>query len=177
MLLKTPLSLLACVAISLALVACGGSASGPDYDPGETAGSNRNVLNPQDDPNDRLFAGFPFMGGGKKSGNSGIGVNTYLWRATLDTLAFMPLATIDSSGGVIITDWHASPEAPQERFKVTVYILDTRLRADGIKVTVFRQENTGSGGWRDAAVSGDTAASLENAILVRARQLKVDAGG
>ena len=66
-----------------------------------------------------------------------IGVNSYLWRATLDTLAFMPLASADPYGGTIITDWYVNPEKPDERFKCTVYILDSRLRADGLKVSVF----------------------------------------
>ncbi|HEV2363787.1 MAG TPA: DUF3576 domain-containing protein [Caulobacteraceae bacterium] len=102
-----------------------------------------------------------------------IGVNGYLWRATLDTLAFMPLASADPYGGVIITDWYANPEKPDERFKATVYILDSRLRADGINVTVFKQTSNGSGGWVDAPTSPDTAADIENAILTRARQLRL----
>ena len=68
-----------------------------------------------------------------------IGVNSYLWRATLDTLAFMPLASADPYGGVVITDWYTNPEKPDERFKCTVYILDTRLRGDALKVTVFKE--------------------------------------
>ena len=102
-----------------------------------------------------------------------IGVNGYLWRATLDTLAFMPLASADPWGGTVITDWYANPEKPDERFKVTVYILDTRLRADGLKVTVFKQLKDASGQWADAAPSDQTEADFENAILVRARQLRL----
>ena len=97
-----------------------------------------------------------------------IGVNGYLWRATLDTLAFMPLASADPYGGVVITDWYANPEKPDERFKCTVYILDTRLRADGLNVTVFKQVRDASGGWIDAAASDQTAIDIENAILTRA---------
>ena len=76
-----------------------------------------------------------------------IGVNSYLWRATLDTLAFMPLASADPYGGVVITDWYSDPQKPDERFKCTVYILDTRLRGDGLKVTVFKEVSNGQGGW------------------------------
>ncbi len=72
-----------------------------------------------------------------------IGVNSYLWRATLDTLAFMPLASADPYGGVVITDWYTNPEKPDERFKCTVYILDTRLRGDALKVTVFKEVASG----------------------------------
>lgn len=102
-----------------------------------------------------------------------IGVNGYLWRASLDTLAFMPLASADPYGGVIVTDWYSDPAAPNERFKATVYILDTRLRADGLNVTVFKQAKDASGAWADVAASDQTATDLENAILTRARQLRL----
>jgi hypothetical protein len=102
-----------------------------------------------------------------------IGVNAYLWRATLDTLAFMPLASADPYGGVVITDWYVNPEKPDERFKATVYILDTRLRADGLNVTIFRQTSNGAGGWVDAPTDAQTSIDIENAILTRARQLRL----
>ena len=100
-----------------------------------------------------------------------IGVNAYLWRAALDTIGFMPLAQIDSNGGIIITDWYATPSAPNERVKVTVSILDTVLRADAIKVTAVRQTIAGSG-WVDAPVRPGTVQKLEEAILSRARDLR-----
>ena len=102
-----------------------------------------------------------------------LGVNAYLWRASLDTLAFMPLASADPYGGVIITDWYANPEKPDERFKCTVYILDTRLRADGLNVTVSKQVRDAAGGWIDAVAADQTATDIENAILTRARQLRL----
>src|SRR5262249_12861972 len=77
------------------------------------------------------------------AGGTAIGVNAYLWRATLDTLAFMPLASADPYGGVVITDWYVNPEKTDERFKCTVYILDTRLRGDALKVTVFKEVSNG----------------------------------
>jgi hypothetical protein len=104
---------------------------------------------------------------------TGAGVNSYLWRASLDTLSFMPLASADPFGGTIITDWYSAPETPNEQFKVTVYILDKELRADGLRVTVFRQEKDANGGWVNAAVPPNTPTQLENAILTRARQLRV----
>jgi hypothetical protein len=106
-----------------------------------------------------------------------IGVNSFLWRATLDTLSFMPLASADPFGGVVITDWHASPNAPSERFKATVYILDTRLRADALNVSVFRQELGADGQWADAPVSPETAIQIENQILRRARELRLSTIG
>src|SRR6202012_72915 len=60
-----------------------------------------------------------------------LGVNSFLWRATLDTLAFMPLASADPFGGVILTDWYENPQTPGERFKINAIILDNTLRADG----------------------------------------------
>ena len=105
--------------------------------------------------------------------DAGIGVNSFLWRATLDTLSFMPLTSADPFGGIIITDWYANPEKPDERFKATVYILDTRLRADGLNVSLFRQQRDAAGAWTDAPVAAQTEVDLENAILTRARQLRL----
>lgn len=121
------------------------------------------------------FHPFGLGRGGSPKGGAGapaqLGVNGYLWRATLDTLSFMPLASADPYGGVVITDWYVNPEKPDERFKATVYILDTRLRADGLNVTVFKQISDGAGGWTDAPTAAQTETDIENAILTRARQL------
>ena len=120
--------------------------------------------------------GFHPFGGGHPHAPANqqvIGVNGYLWRATLDTLAFMPLASADPYGGVVTTEWYANPEKPDERFKCTVYILDTRLRADGLNVTVYKQVRDATGGWTDATASDQTAIDIENAILTRARQLRL----
>jgi hypothetical protein len=102
-----------------------------------------------------------------------IGVNAYLWRATLDTLAFMPLLSADPYGGVVITDWYTNPEKPDERFKATVYILDTRLRADGLNVNVNREVSNGAGGWIEAPTAAQTSIDIENAILTKARRLRL----
>jgi hypothetical protein len=102
----------------------------------------------------------------------GLGVNSFLWRASLDTLAFMPLSSVDPFGGVIITDWYAPPESPTERFKMSVFIMDRVLRADGIRVSVFRQVQTSSGDWVDSTVDQKTAVDMENAILTRAREMR-----
>ncbi len=100
-----------------------------------------------------------------------IGVNSYLWRASLETLAFMPMAQVDSNGGVIVTDWYANPKAPGERVKVTVYILDRTLRADAVRVATVRQQNM-NGNWVDAPVRAGTVQKLEEAILARARDIR-----
>lgn len=120
--------------------------------------------------------GVPGLGGGAKpttQANTGIGVNAFLWRATLDTLSFMPLANADPWGGVVNYDWYTDPAAPNERFKATVFILDTRLRADALNVTVTKQMKDEAGQWVAAPVAAQTETDLENAILTRARQLNL----
>jgi len=100
-----------------------------------------------------------------------IGVNSYLWRASLDSLGFMPLLQTDSNGGVIVTDWYVNPVAPDERMKVTVTILDRDLRADALRVAALRQVNRG-GQWIEAPVQAATVQKLEDVILTRARDLR-----
>lgn len=107
------------------------------------------------------------------AGGGGLGVNAYLWRASLDTLAFMPLSSADPFGGVIITDWYTPPDSPGERFKVTVYILDRRLRADGIRVSAFKQNQDTSNQWIPVELTPKITTDIENAILTRARELRV----
>ena len=100
-----------------------------------------------------------------------IGVNSYLWRAAVDTLSFAPLLQADSNGGVIVTDWYSSPRSPGERVKLTVSILDQELRADALRVAASRQVNQG-GNWVNAPVSAATVQKLEDIILTRARDLR-----
>ncbi|MBV8590493.1 MAG: DUF3576 domain-containing protein [Acetobacteraceae bacterium] len=161
--------------LALGLAACGGNSNtrpvaedeyqDPRYKGGEQG---------------RLFgdSGLVLGVGGKNGQNqnreegAALGVNAYLWRGALDTLSFMPLASADPFGGVIITDWYEPPSAPGERFKATAYILGRQLRADGVKVNIFRQvlEN---GRWVDAPVSRVTTGEIENKVLARARELRV----
>jgi predicted small secreted protein len=108
---------------------------------------------------------------------TGIAVNAYLWRASLDTINFIPLASADPFGGVIITDWYTPVETPNERMKVQVTILDRELRADGVRVSVFKQTMAAkTGGWIDDQVDPHTNTDIENAILTRARQLRIAQG-
>jgi hypothetical protein len=100
-----------------------------------------------------------------------IGVNAYLWRATLDTLSFMPLLQTDSNGGVIVTDWYVNPNVPTERMKVTVTVLDQDLRADALRVAALREVNR-NGAWVSAPVQAATVQKLEDIILTRARDLR-----
>ena len=102
---------------------------------------------------------------------STIGVNSYLWRAAVDTVSFAPLLQADARGGVIITDWYSNPRAPGERVKLTVSVLDQDLRADALRVAASRQVNQG-GVWVDAPVTAATVQKLEDIILTRARDLR-----
>src|SRR6202042_2636645 len=104
---------------------------------------------------------------------AGIGVNGFLWRATLDTVSFMPITSADPFGGVIITDWYAAPDNPNERMKLNIFIRDRELRADGIKVSVFRQVRGSSGVWADVPVAASMSTDLENTILTKARQIRL----
>lgn len=100
-----------------------------------------------------------------------IGVNAYLWRASLDTLSFMPLLQADANGGVIVTDWYVNPNQPAERMKLTLTILDADLRADALHVAPQRQVLS-NGNWVDASVQAATAQKLEDIILTKARDLR-----
>ena len=169
-------------AAAMILAACAYADPNTQY-PDSNAKNNRTGPgSPYDDPGS-IFGpgGLAFLGGEDElpdgsaggGGGGGIGVNTFLWRASLDTISFMPLASADPFGGVIITDWYSPPEAQEERFKITLYILGRDLRADGVRAAVFRQRHDGTGNWIDAAVEQKTAVDLEDTILTRARQLRV----
>lgn len=110
-------------------------------------------------------------GGG--TGGGGIGVNAYLWRGALETLNFMPLASADPFGGLIITDWYQPANVPDERLKVHVLILDRSLRADAVQVSVFRQNRDSRGEWVEQPVDPRTAVELEDKILTKARELRI----
>lgn len=163
----------AIAALSTALAACGleGEKSYPTTNKGGSGGTYKAE-------GDSIFGedGIKLFGDGGKGQDgpavSPIGVNSYLWRASLDTLSFMPLASADPFGGVIITDWYSPPEAAGERFKMTVYILDRQLRADGLRVSVFKQRRLDGADWIDSRVEEATGTKIENAILTRARQLR-----
>ena len=156
-------ALVAITGLCLSLGACA-------HSPDKVASANTTLPSPDRDQG--AFGGL--FGGHSKASSynaqTGIGVNAYLWRASLDTVSFMPLASADPWGGVIISDWYANPQKPDERFKTTVYILDSRLRADALNVSVYKQTLT-NGQWVDADVSEQTQLDIENAILTRAREL------
>jgi hypothetical protein len=128
----------------------------------------------------KLFGDDAFTLGGDRTDNeatTGIGVNSFLWRASLDTISFIPLQSADPFGGVIITEWYSSIDTPNERLKITILILGRSLRTDGIKAKIFKQiRNDEKSEWKDTEVSPATIIELEDAILMRARQLRVATG-
>ena len=119
--------------------------------------------------------GLKILGGDEKATGDAITVNSYLWRASLDTVSFMPLTTVDPFGGVILTDWYSNEETPDERYKLNVFVSGSQLRSDAIRVSAFQQKRK-SGEWRDVAVDSTIATKIEDAILTRARQIRVAEG-
>ncbi len=193
---KNALGLAMLTAGTLALTGCGNGFFGDPVDNGQTDTNaqqravdpyhtnplyNPNVpaaqvyLNKQEDGNQNSFSLLGLFDDKDKGGGgiSGVAVNSYLWHASLDTMSFMPIASADPFGGTIITDWYSPRGAPDERFKVNIFILNRELRADGVKVTVFRQTRDASGQWVDAQVDPKTGHDLENSILTRARQIRL----
>lgn len=119
--------------------------------------------------------GYTHFGTASAGGVSGpIAVNGFLWRASLDTVSFMPLASADAYGGVLITEWYAPPETPAERFKVNIFVTGAQLRPDALRAVVFRQTRDAAGSWLDATVDPGTARGLEDTVLTRARQLRAE---
>ena len=163
-------------ATAIALTACAGIQRSAD--PPEKVADNIYRRQSEINADDRIFGegGLRLFGPRDDAGpgGGGIGVNSFLWRASLDTISFMPLASADPFGGVIITDWYTPPDSPGERFKLTVYILDKRLRADGLRVALFRQERDANREWLDTRINPSARTILEDAILTRARELRIN---
>lgn len=157
------------LALALGVAGCGGEAIYRDETAEKYEETGGSLLG-----SDRIGIGGEDVERPESGGDGGIGVNSYLWRASLDTVSFMPLASADPFGGVIITDWYSPPQSTNERFKINVYILGRDLRADGVRAAVFRQlRDPQSGSWIDATVEQETPTDIENAILTKARQLRI----
>lgn len=161
------------LAAALLLAGCGGAkprgVAEDEYQDYRTKGGDQGKLF----GDQGLVFGIGKGAGGRadEAGGGALGVNAYLWRGALDTLAFMPLASADPFGGVIITDWYEPPAGQGERFKATAYILGRQLRADGVKISIFRQ-TIQNGRWVDSTVSPVTTSEIENKVLARARELR-----
>jgi hypothetical protein len=156
-------------ALCLALNGCGGA------QPTQAVVNNpeTQTLPPQQQNADASSL-FTFGKSNATPSGPGIQVNAYLWRATLDTLSFMPLVSADPFGGVIITDWYSPPATPDERFKANAYILSQQMSANAIQVSLFHQVRE-NGQWQDTDVDPATVSGLEDRILARAADLKAEA--
>lgn len=156
----------------LGLSACSGIESEAKY----PTGSERDGLSGNEiyEEKEGILGGGKIFGRKKNTegGENGIGVNSFLWRATLDTVSFMPLASADPFGGVILTDWYTEAATPNERVKINAFILGRELKANALRVRTFRQQIV-DGVWRDVPVSEGTDRKLEDAILTRARELRI----
>ncbi len=164
------------IALSALLAACSGARIEEDIPreiPGSSGVYTSSNTSRSNDMGSLFGEGGIGIGGGRGAGNgAGIGVNALLWQATLDTIAFMPLVQADPFGGVILTDWYSSDAAPTERLKLNIFILGQELRADAVRVSMFRQRRTGPESWEDVAVQPQSPVGVENAILSRARLLR-----
>ncbi|MEM6546711.1 MAG: DUF3576 domain-containing protein [Pseudomonadota bacterium] len=169
----------AVMASSLLLAACGGDgefAAKEDQDLFQTGPGRENKIDGSIFGDEGLKASNLLDGsilGGDDEEGTALPVNKYLWQASLDTLSFLPLASTDPFTGVIATDWGATAQAPGERFKVTAFLTDPKLSASSLKVAVYRQRRDDEGSWVPASVSPETARKLEDAILTRARQIRI----
>ena len=122
-----------------------------------------------------LFSGGIFGSDNKNNNGTGTGiaVNTFLWRASLDTLSFIPLLSADPFGGVIITDWYSTSPKAKEKYKVVAYILNKDLRVDALKISVFKKLKNEDGDWVDSKSSSILKNKVEDAILTKARKYKI----
>lgn len=163
----------ALVGVCFALVACGNverADSNPrphDAPQGEGlfSGKSGNMLD--------AFGGGGSLGGGL-AGGAGIGVNPYLWRASLESVSFMPIYQADSAGGAILTDWYTNPNAAEEQFKVNILLLGRELSPSALNVSVFKRVKTANG-WSELGAQETTANELEETILTNARSYRVRA--
>lgn len=167
--------LVANVLLALAVLGLAGCGSlGLESDPTYSDSDREKLYKSGSVMSDKGGADLLNLGGEDKGADgAGIGVNGFLWRATLDTVSFMPITSADPFGGVIITDWYSAPDNPNERMKLNIFIRDRDLRADGVKVSVFRQVRASGGVWTDAPVATATGSALENTILTKARQIRL----
>ena len=166
--------ILAIVALMIAVSACTNATverNYKDYHPqvGEDLRDSKmsSIITKSDEP-------IVIYGGKKGSSETGSGsgmAGSYLWKAALESIAFMPLVSSDSNGGAIITDWYASPESPNEQFKFNIFILSPELQVSSVKVTAFKQVRSG-GHWQSVAVNKELARNVEDNILKKAIALR-----
>ena len=99
-------------------------------------------------------------------------VNIFLWRASLETIDFMPLNSADPIGGTIITDWYSTSDNQNERCKLNIFISGKRLNAENLKVRSFCQENKNQT-WVNKNINKENNIKIENAILNKAKKIRL----
>jgi len=103
---------------------------------------------------------------------NGLPVNALLWRAALDVASFVPLDDVDTFGGSIVTEWHQPADNPDQRLKLTIFIVGLELRSDAVRVQTYTQKKLDND-WVDSGRNEALARKLEDLILTRARELRV----
>jgi len=170
---QTNIKIFCVLLVGLLLSGCATSFNMPDWMDAESSRDRYEKRMEERDggPKGKVQDTFKIFGTDVKDTGATIGVNALLWRASLDTVSFMPLEQADPYGGIIMTEWYTNPQNPNERYKITIYILDSRLRADAVRVSFFMQQLI-NGEWTNVAAKDETRMTLENSILSKARQLK-----
>lgn len=171
--------LLSAVAASVSLLTAGCGSERADNPAPETKLAQ---AAPKSDPDelDTEATIFTVLGLAKRESERNIGpqtgpqVSPVLWQAAHDSLDFAGINSEDAMTGLLMTDWYSPPGKPNERLRVTVFILSRALRSDSLAVTVERQERSPTGEWKGTSVARETVADLENAILLRARHLHAE---
>lgn len=169
-------------AAALAVVFLAGCEGNYAADPNEPVPAPNVGRNARPDPDDTLFGedGLTLgrildgsLFGQEPEPGDRLPINRFLWQGSLETLDFLPLASTDPFTGVIATEWATTPENPAERFKVAAYVTSPELEASSLRVAVFRELRTEDGVWVPSPVSAETVRRLEDAILTRARQIRI----
>ena len=113
---------------------------------------------------------------GTKETSSGdsLPVNALLWRAALDIASFVPLDDVDTFGGSIVTEWHQPKATPNQRLKLTMFVVGRELRSDAITVRAYIQNRLGTE-WVDAGRDEALGRKLEDLVLSRAREIRAAA--
>ena len=109
----------------------------------------------------------------QENDTTGVNLNAFLWRASLNILSVAPLISTDALGGTIITDWYVNKNIQNQRIKITAFIKTSELRSDGIKVKVYIQ-NKEKGNWSNTLTNQELETKIENKILNEARILRIN---
>ena len=114
------------------------------------------------------------FGSNEASSDNSLPVNALLWRAALDIASFVPLDDVDTFGGSIVTEWHQPKATPNQRLKLTMFVVGRELRSDAITVRAYVQNRLGTE-WVDAGRDEALGRKLEDLVLSRARELRAAA--